>query len=110
MIQRKIDQLPTPSRDLLLAAAVQGTEFDSFVVARAAGMDAAGAEDVLRDLDQVHAFIGGVVPSSDRSVSQAETYAFVHILYQNALYESLTSARRAAQSSSRRGPVGAPSQ
>ena len=33
MIQRKIDQLPTASRDLLLAAAVQGTEVDSFVVA-----------------------------------------------------------------------------
>ena len=98
MIQRKIDQLPTASRDLLLAAAVQGTEVDSFVVARAAGMDAAGAEDVLRDLDQVHAFVRRVVPSSDRSVSQAETYAFVHVLYQNALYESLTSARRAALS------------
>jgi hypothetical protein len=41
-------------------------------------MDAAGAEDVLRDLDQVHAFVRRVVPSSDRAVSQAETYAFVH--------------------------------
>ncbi len=97
MIQRKIDQLPTASRDLLLAAAVQGTEFDSFVVGRAIGMDVAGAEDVLRDLDQVHTFIRRIAPSSDRSaVSQTENYAFVHILYQSALYESLTSARRAA--------------
>ncbi len=38
------------------------------------------------------------MPSSDRSVSQGETYAFVHVLYQNALYESLSSARRAALS------------
>jgi tetratricopeptide (TPR) repeat protein len=98
MIQRKIDQLPTASRDLLLAAAVQGTEVDSFVVARAAGMDPAAAEDLLRGLDQVHAFMRRVVPSSDRSLSPAETYAFVHILYQNALYESLTSARRTALS------------
>jgi tetratricopeptide (TPR) repeat protein len=97
MIQRKIDQLPTASRDLLLAAAVQGTEFDSFVVSRAIGMDAAGVEDVLRDLDQVHALVR-VMPSSDRSVFQTETYSFVHILYQNALYQSLTSARRAALS------------
>jgi tetratricopeptide (TPR) repeat protein len=96
MIQRKIDQLPTASRDLLLAAAVQGTEVDSIVVARAAGMDAAAAEDVLRDLDQVHAFVRRIASSSERSVSPAETYAFVHVLYQNALYESLTSARRAA--------------
>lgn len=98
MIQRKIDQLPTAYRDLLLVAAVQGTTVDSLVVARAAGMDAAEAEDVLRDLDQVHAFVRRVVPSSDRSVSQAETYAFVHVLYQNSLYESLTSGRRAALS------------
>ncbi|MCL4853389.1 MAG: AAA family ATPase, partial [Bryobacteraceae bacterium] len=98
MIQRKIDQLPTASRDVLLAAAVQGTEFGSFVVGRATGMEAAEAEDVLRDLDQVHAFIRRVVLSSDRSVCQTEDYAFVHVLYQNALYESLTSARRAALS------------
>jgi tetratricopeptide (TPR) repeat protein len=99
MIQRKIDQLPTASRDLLLAAAVQGTDFDSFVVSRATGMDTAAAEDLLRDLDQVHAFVKRIVPSSPgRSVSEAETYAFVHILYQNAFYGSLTSARRAALS------------
>ena len=98
MIQRKIDQLPTTSRDLLLAAAVQGNEIDSFVVARAAEMDEAGAEDVLCDLDQVHAFVRRVARFSDRSISQGETYAFVHVLYQNALYESLSSARRAALS------------
>ena len=99
MIQRKVDQLPTASRDLLLAAAVQGIEFDSFVVGRATGVDAAAAEDVLRDLDQVHAFVKRIVQSSPgRSVLQAETYAFVHVLYQNALYQSLTSARRAALS------------
>jgi tetratricopeptide (TPR) repeat protein len=61
-------------------------------------MDAVAAEDVLRDLDQVHAFVRRLVPSLDRSVSEAETYTFVHILYQNALYGSLTSARRAALS------------
>ena len=59
MIQRKIDQLPTPSRDLLLAAAVQGTEFDSSLLPAPPGWTQPGLRTVLRDLDQVHAFVKG---------------------------------------------------
>ena len=47
MIQRKIDQLGEDDRRLLVAASVQGYEFDSAVVARVLERDAAQVEERL---------------------------------------------------------------
>jgi hypothetical protein len=49
---------------------------------------------MLRDLDQVHAFVKRVEPF-DAPDSVLSSYAFVHVLYQDALYRSLTPALRA---------------
>jgi adenylate cyclase len=99
MIRRKIEQLEESDRRLLVAASVQGPEFDSTIVARALGLDPADVEDRLTVLEQVHAFVrrSGERELPDRSLTVA--YHFVHVLYQNALYASLTATRKIAISS-----------
>jgi predicted ATPase len=98
MIQRKIDRLGEDDRRLLVAASVQGYEFDSAVVARAVERDAAEVEERLDELDRVHAFVRVVREQEfpDRTLTLG--YRFVHVLYQNALYTSLGPTRRASLS------------
>jgi predicted ATPase/predicted Ser/Thr protein kinase len=98
MIHRKIEQVDERDRKLLVAASVQGHEFDSAVVAEAVEMDAADAEDRLETLEQVHVFVrrGEEREFPDRSLTL--NYQFVHVLYQNALHISLQPTRRAALS------------
>src|SRR5207249_10816622 len=57
MIERKIDQLGEEDRRLLVAASVQGYEFDAAVVAKALARDAAEVEEQLEGLERVHAFV-----------------------------------------------------
>ena len=96
MIQRKIDQLGEDDRRLLVAASVQGYEFDSAVVAQALARDAAEVEERLGELDRVHAFVRLVREQEFPDRTLMLRYRFVHVLYQNALYASLGPARRAA--------------
>ena len=98
MIQRKIDQLGEDDRRLLVAASVQGYEFDSAVVARVLERDAAEVEDRLDELDRVHAFVRTVREQEFPDRTLTLRYRFVHVLYQNALYASLGPTRRASLS------------
>jgi predicted ATPase len=95
MIQRKIDQLGEDDRRLLVAASVQGYEFDSAVVARVLERDAAEVEERLDELDRVHAFVRMVREQEFPDRTLTPRYRFVHVLYQNALYASLRPTRRA---------------
>jgi predicted ATPase len=98
MIQRKVDQLGTADRHLLMAASVQGPEFDSAVVARVLGREAADVEERLEVLERGH---GLVRPAGERSFPDGALtarYGFVHVLYQNALYAALQPTRKAAWS------------
>jgi tRNA A-37 threonylcarbamoyl transferase component Bud32/tetratricopeptide (TPR) repeat protein len=98
MIQRKIEQVDDTDRKLLVAASVQGHEFDSSVVAEAMEMDAADVEERLETLERVYVFVkrGEEREFPDRSLTL--NYQFVHVLYQNLLYASLQPTRRAALS------------
>src|SRR6185437_9540185 len=96
MIQRKIDQLGEDDRRLLVAASVQGYEFDSGVVARVLEQDAAEVEERLDELDRVHAFVRMVREQEFPDRTLTLRYRFVHVLYQNALYASLQPTRRVA--------------
>ena len=98
VIERKIGQLPDEDRRLLLAASVQGDEFDAAVVARALGADAAGAEERLQVLERDFSFVQPVSENELPDGTLTLRYRFVHVLYQNALYASLTPARRASLS------------
>jgi predicted ATPase len=83
---------------LLVAASVQGFEFDSAVIAKALAMDATEIEERLGVLERVHFLVraSGEAELPDRTLTLR--YRFVHNLYQNALYALLGPARRAALS------------
>jgi predicted ATPase len=98
LIQRKLDRLDESDRRLLVAASVQGQQFDAAVVARALDRDAAEVEDQLQVLDRMHALVRclGEYELPDRTATVR--YGFVHALYQNALYGSLQPTRKACLS------------
>jgi adenylate cyclase len=98
MIQRKTDQLGEADRRLLMAASVQGPEFDSAVVARLLGREAADVEERLDVLERVHALVRLVREQTFPDGTLTLRYRFVHVLYQNALYASLRPTRKAAWS------------
>lgn len=98
MIQRKIDRLSDDDRRLLIAASVQGCEFDSAVVARILHIDAAEVEERLEALDRVYAFVKLLRECEFADTTLTLRYSFVHVLYQNTLYATLTATRKAAWS------------
>ncbi|MCI0336199.1 MAG: protein kinase [Acidobacteria bacterium] len=98
MIERKIAQLDEEDRHLLLAASVQGYEFDSAVIAEALKADPAEVEERLEDLERVHAFVRLMGEKEFPDHTLTLRYRFVHVLYQNALYARLRPTRRTALS------------
>jgi tetratricopeptide (TPR) repeat protein len=98
LIERKLDRLKAIDRRLLVAASVQGNEFEAAVVARALGADEAKVEERLDALERVHAFVQCVGEREFPDRTLTSRYRFVHVLYQNALYATLRPARRAALS------------
>jgi predicted ATPase len=95
MIERKVAQLSEADRRLLVAASVQGYEFDSAIVANALGLDPADVEEQLESLERVYALIRLVNEREFPGGELTQRYRFVHVLYQNALYASLRPTRRA---------------
>jgi predicted ATPase len=98
LIQRKLDRLEESDRRLLVAASVQGQQFDAAVVARALERDAAEVEERLAVLDRVHALVRCLGEYELPDQTPTVRYGFVHVLYQNALYGSLQPTRKAAWS------------
>src|SRR6185369_12818319 len=89
MIERKISRLIEDDHRLLAAASVQGSEFESAVVAGALGRDAAEVEERLLTLARVHGLIRLVREHEFPDQTLSQRYRFVHVLYQHALHEGL---------------------
>ena len=98
MIDLKVAQLDEADRSLLIAASVQGYEFDSAVAATALGRDQGDAEERLDGLGRIHALVQPVREVQLPDGRLTVRYRFVHALYQNALYGSLGPSRRASLS------------
>jgi hypothetical protein len=98
MVQKKIAELDDPDRKLLSSAAVLGEQFDSAVVAKALAMDAIEAEERLEALDRARGFVRLIGECELPDGTLTLKYAFVHILYQNALHAALTPSRKASLS------------
>jgi tetratricopeptide (TPR) repeat protein len=98
MVQKKIAELTPDDRGLMAAAAVLGHEFDSAVVARTLAMDPAEVEERLENLDAAHAFVRQVEARELPDATLSVRYAFVHVLYQEALQAALAPTRRASLS------------
>ncbi len=95
MIDRKIEQVDERDRALLVVASVQGPEFDSTILAEAIQLDPAEIEERLDTLERVHVFVRKNEESEFPDRTLTVNYRFVHVLYQNALYDSLQPTRRA---------------
>jgi len=98
MIERKIAQLSEEDRKLLTAASVQGYEFDSAVVAQVLNLEADEVEERLEKLERVFAFVKLVSESEFPNRTLTLKYRFIHVLYQNALYNALRITRKATLS------------
>jgi predicted ATPase len=94
MIGRKLDRLSARQRQILTAASVQGTTFDSATVAGALAADVLEIEDELQQLDRVHRLVRMVEEQEFPDHTLTARYAFVHSLYQQALYHDLSPGRR----------------
>ena len=94
MIERKIGQVRDQDRRVLIAASVQGYEFDSAIVAQALGTDPAEVEERLEFLDRVLSFVQRVAEQQFPDRTLSVRYRFVHLLYQNVLYGILQPTRR----------------
>src|SRR4029450_3515952 len=97
-IQRKIDQLSEDDRRLLIAASVEGYEFNSAIVAEALLIEVEVVEARLRALDSIYGLVRLSAEQELPDGALTQRYQFVHVLYQNALYASLTSRRRSSLS------------
>jgi predicted ATPase len=98
MIGRKLDRLSARQRQILTAASVQGTTFDSATVAGALTADLLEIEDELQQLDRVHRLVRMVEEQEFPDNTLTARYAFVHSLYQQALYHDLSPGRRTSLS------------
>src|SRR5207237_2853053 len=84
--------------DLLLAASVQGHEFDAAILGDALQIESDSVEERLDGLERAHAFVRalGERPLPDGRLTRR--CRFVHALYQNALYAQLGPGKRASLS------------
>jgi adenylate cyclase len=98
MIQRKIERLDEEDRRLMTFASVQGYEFDSAVLSSALQMDPADVEECLDVLERIHGLVRQLRETTFPDGTPSLRYRFIHVLYQNALYESLRPTRRASVS------------
>jgi DNA-binding winged helix-turn-helix (wHTH) protein len=95
MIQRRLDQLNEGELQLLAAAAVQGQEFDSRILADVLHLPPAVVEERLRRLDRVHFLVRFLRERELPDQSLSLSYTFAHALYQQAIQETATPSRRA---------------
>jgi TolB-like protein/predicted ATPase/Tfp pilus assembly protein PilF len=98
MIERKIAQLSEEDRKLLACASAQGYEFDSAVVGQALNLEADEVEERLEKLERVFAFVKLMSEGEFPNRTLTLKYRFIHVLYQNALYNSLRATRKATLS------------
>ena len=98
MIQRKIDSLNEQDRRLLQAASVEGAEFHSVVLAAATSADAAEVEERLENIERIHFFVEKLGEKEFPDGTLTLHLRFVHALYQNALWATLSPTRRTSLS------------
>lgn len=94
LIDRGLDTLDGVTRELLSIAAVQGYECDSATIARVSRIAAGDVEERLRRADQIHGLVRFDREDELDDGSLSLVYRFAHVLYQDALTESMAPSRR----------------
>jgi predicted ATPase/predicted Ser/Thr protein kinase len=96
VIEKQIERLGREEQRVLEAASVAGAEFSALVVAAGLEEDVVWVEERCEELQRRQQFLraAGTVELPDGRVTTR--YGFIHMLYQNALYERVVATRRAA--------------
>lgn len=94
LIERKVGRLEAEEQTILLAASVQGEEFDAAIVARALDADPAELEESLEPIERAHSFVVRVGERELPDGTLTLRYRFAHVLYQNTLYASIGPSKR----------------
>lgn len=99
-IAHKLHHVDRAGRLLLSAAAVQGIEFDSAIVAKTLGRPVPDVEEGLISIEWRHTLIRSLgrheLPDGTRTLR----FRFGHILYHAAIYDAVSPARRSLLASS----------
>ncbi len=98
MVERAIARVSEEEAKVLTAGSVQGAEFDSATLARSLALDAAEVEERLDRAGRTRGLVRRLGEARLPSGEATTRYAFVHVLYQNAFYATLSRGRRAALS------------
>jgi predicted ATPase len=98
IISAKLELLTDDERRLLVAASVQGIDFDSAVIARALGLDQADVEDRLEATQRMRGIVQPVGELELPDGTLTVRYRFAQDPDHHALYASLKPARRASLS------------
>lgn len=98
LIDKKVNELNEEDRRLLIAASIQGYDFDSAVVAQALNLDPADIEERLEVLERAHALVKLLEEKEFPDHSLTLRYRFMHSLYQNTFYGLIKANRKVALS------------
>jgi tetratricopeptide (TPR) repeat protein len=93
-IQRKMERLTPEDQSLLKAASVQGGEFESAILADVLGISLEAVEERLYDLAHRHSLVTLIGEGEMPDGGFTLRYRFMHVLYQNMLWDSIRGARR----------------
>jgi predicted ATPase/DNA-binding winged helix-turn-helix (wHTH) protein len=94
MIQKQIDHLDREKQRTLEVASVAGSEFSALAVVAGIGEDRAVIEARCDELARQRQFIRDCGVYELPGGELVTKYGFIHALYQNVLYEGLSSSRR----------------
>jgi predicted ATPase/DNA-binding winged helix-turn-helix (wHTH) protein len=94
MIEKQIDDLDSNEQRILEVASVAGAEFSLLAVIAGAGEDRVSVEELCEKLARQHQLIQDCGVQELPNGEVVTRYGFVHSLYQNVLYERISTSRR----------------
>jgi predicted ATPase/DNA-binding winged helix-turn-helix (wHTH) protein len=100
LFKARLAQLQDEHRQILIAASVQGREFDSAVLAASLRMNFMAVEDALRDLHEVHELIRPIREEQLPDGKFTVRYRFLYNFCQEVCYASLSPTRKASLNAS----------
>jgi DNA-binding winged helix-turn-helix (wHTH) protein/tetratricopeptide (TPR) repeat protein len=96
VIERHIEQLSPEEQTVLAVASVAGAEFSAAAVAAGLAIGTEAAEEACANLARQGQFLATAGATEWPDGTVAARYRFIHVLYQNVLYDRIPPAQRAS--------------
>jgi DNA-binding winged helix-turn-helix (wHTH) protein/tetratricopeptide (TPR) repeat protein len=95
VVESGIERLPSPHRQALEAASVDGVEFISMAVAPTAGLDAVAFEDICEELSRNDSYVRRSELDADNDFRLGGRFEFRHGIHRQIFYDRQGPLRRA---------------